>query len=223
MPAVNYRVEESVAVLTLANPPVNALAFPVREGLVAGLRRAQADEAVAAIVLTGAGGIFAAGADLNEVASGVVLKPPITRDVLAQLEASTKPVVAAIEGTALGGGFELALACHWRIASRAGKVGLPEVKLGLIPGAGGTLRFTRLAGPEAALEAITSGAPLSAARALELGLLDEVADPVLPAALSFAARALAEKRPLRLASDAHRAHPRAETGALQRLSQEDRT
>ena len=201
MSAVNYHLAEGVAVLTIANPPVNALSFPVREALLAGLRRAEADAAVRAIVLTGAGGMFAAGADLNEVTSGLVLKPPITRDVQAQMESLTKPLVAAIEGLALGGGFELALACHWRVASGAAKVGLPEVKLGLIPGAGGTQRFTRLAGVRAALEAITSGSPLPATRALELGLVDAVADPVLPAALVFAGRAAAEKWPLRVASE----------------------
>jgi 3-hydroxyacyl-CoA dehydrogenase len=198
---VNYHVAEGVAVLTIANPPVNALSLPVRESLLAALRRAEADPAVRALVLTGAGGMFAAGADLNEVASGLVLKPPITRDVQAQMESLTKPLVAAIEGLALGGGFELALTCHWRLAGGAAKVGLPEVKLGLIPGAGGTQRFTRLAGPEAALEAITSGTALPAARAQQLGLVDQVADPVLPAAVVFALRAAAEKPPLRIASE----------------------
>jgi 3-hydroxyacyl-CoA dehydrogenase len=198
---VNYHVAEGVAVLTIANPPVNALSLPVREALLAALRRAEADPAVRALVLTGAGGMFAAGADLNEVASGLVLKPPITRDVQAQMESLTKPLVAAIEGLALGGGFELALTCHWRLAGGAAKVGLPEVKLGLIPGAGGTQRFTRLAGPEAALEAITSGTALPAARAQQLGLVDQVADPVLPAAVVFALRAAAEKPPLRIASE----------------------
>ena len=198
---VNYHVAEGVAVLTIANPPVNALSLPVRESLLAALRGAEADPAVRALVLTGAGGMFAAGADLNEVASGLVLKPPITREVQAQMESLTKPLVAAIEGLALGGGFELALTCHWRLAGGAAKVGLPEVKLGLIPGAGGTQRFTRLAGPKAALEAITSGTPLPAARAQQLGLVDEVADPVLPAAVVFALRAAAEKRPLRIASE----------------------
>jgi len=117
------------------------------------------------------------------------------------MEAGTKPIVAAIEGVALGGGFELALACHWRVAAASARVGLPEVKLGLIPGAGGTQRFTRLAGPQAALEAITSGAHLSASRALELGLVDELAEPALAGALALARRAAAERRPLRIASD----------------------
>ncbi|TLY70109.1 MAG: 3-hydroxyacyl-CoA dehydrogenase [Gammaproteobacteria bacterium] len=201
MPAVNYRLEGEVAVLTIANPPVNALSLAVREGLLQGLQRAEQERAVRAVVVTGADGTFAAGADINEVASGLVLQSPITREVQAQMEAGTKPIVAAIEGVALGGGFELALACHFRVAAASARVGLPEVKLGLIPGAGGTQRFTRLAGPQAALEAITSGAHLPAARALELGLVDELAEPPLAGALALARRAAAEGRPLRIASD----------------------
>src|SRR5205807_1366059 len=162
---------------------------------------AGADPAVKAIVVTGEGGTFAAGADINEVSSGLVLKSPITREVQARMEAASKPLVAAIEGVALGGGFELALACHWRIAATTAKVGLPEVKLGLLPGAGGTQRFTRLAGPEAALEAITAGHQIPAPRALELGLVDALADPALDGALAFARRAVAERRPLRVTSD----------------------
>jgi len=200
VPAVDYRLEGEVAVLTIANPPVNALSLAVREGLLQGLQRAEREPGVKAVVVTGADGTFAAGADINEVASGLVLKPPITREVQAQMEAASKPIVAAIEGVALGGGFELALACHWRVAAGSAKVGLPEVKLGLIPGAGGTQRFTRLAGPQAALEAITSGAHLPAARALELGLVDALADPALAGALALARQAAAEQRPLRIAS-----------------------
>jgi 3-hydroxyacyl-CoA dehydrogenase len=197
---VNYRVAENIAVLSLANPPVNALSLPLRAALTDALQRALTDSAVSAVVLQGAGGSFCAGADLREVISGRVLQAPSTRDLEAQIEAAGKPVIAAIAGAALGGGFELALACHWRIAARSARVGLPQVKLGLIPGAGGTVRFTRLAGPQAALEALTAGAPIPAARALELGLLDELADEVLPAALAFAARVLRERRALPRAS-----------------------
>jgi len=201
VPAVNYRLEGEVAVLTIANPPVNALSLAVREALLQGLQRAEHEAAVQAIVVTGADGTFCAGADINEVASGLVLKSPITREVQAQMEAASKPIVAAIEGVALGGGFELALACHWRVAARGAKVGLPEVKLGLIPGAGGTQRFTRLAGPEAALESITAGVQIPAARAIALGLLDGLADPALAGALALARQAVAEKRPLRITSE----------------------
>ena len=198
--AVSYELEGEVALLTLDNPPVNALSLAVREALMQALERAAGDAAVRAIVLTGAHGCFAAGADLGEVASGQVLQRPITRDLQARIEASVKPVVAAIDGVALGGGFELALACHWRLATPGARVGLPEVKLGLIPGAGGTLRFTRLAGPEAALENISAGATLPAARALALGLIDELADEARAGGLRLARAALAERRPLRLAT-----------------------
>ncbi|HSY06268.1 MAG TPA: 3-hydroxyacyl-CoA dehydrogenase NAD-binding domain-containing protein [Steroidobacteraceae bacterium] len=200
MPAVHYRLENGVAVLTIDNPPVNALSLVVREGLLQALQRAAQDADVQAVVLTGAHGMFAAGADIREVASGAVLTAPITRDVQERMEVLPKPLVAAIEGVALGGGLELALTCHWRLAARSAAVGLPEVKLGLIPGAGGTQRFTRLAGPAAALEAITSGAQIPAARALALGLIDALADDPLAEAIVWARQAAAQARPLRRAS-----------------------
>ena len=201
MTDVKYRLESDVAVLEIAHPPVNALSIQVREGLVEGLRRASSEEAVKAIVIAGARGIFPAGADINEIISGLSHKSPIIREVQARMEAADKPIVAAIEGTALGGGFELALACHWRVCARSAKVGLPEVKLGLIPGAGGTQRFTRLAGPEAALEAITTGTHISAERALEIGVVDELADDAVSAAIELARRAVREARELPLASN----------------------
>jgi len=201
VPAVNYRLEGEVAVLSFANPPMNPLSLPVRTGLMEGLKRAAADDAVTAVVLTGAGGTFSSGADINEIASGAALTPPTLRDLQGQMEASRKPLVAAIDGIAFGGGFEIALTCHWRVAGRDARVGLPEVKLGLIPGAGGTQRFTRLAGPAAALEAITSGAPIPATRALELRLVDAVADEPLVAAIALARRAVSERWPLRVTSD----------------------
>jgi 3-hydroxyacyl-CoA dehydrogenase len=201
MSAVHYRLEDGVAVLTIDNPPVNALSLAVRAGLLQALERAAQDEAVRAVVLTGAHGNFAAGADIRELASGAVLKSPITREVQARMEALPKPLVAAIEGVALGGGFELALTCHWRLARRDASVGLPEVKLGLIPGAGGTQRFTRLAGPAAALEAITSGAQIPAERALALGLIDALADDLPAEAIVYARQAAASGRPLRRAAE----------------------
>ena len=201
MPAVDYRVTEDVAILEIANPPVNALSLAVREGLMEGLARAYADPGVVAIVICGADGIFPAGADINEIASGLALTAPMILDVQARMEAATKPLVAALEGNTLGGGFELALTCHWRVATPAATVGLPEVRLGLIPGAGGTQRFTRLAGPQAALEAITSGAPLSASRALELGLIDGIADDAVAAAAVLGRQAAGERWPLRITSE----------------------
>ncbi|HYB34304.1 MAG TPA: 3-hydroxyacyl-CoA dehydrogenase NAD-binding domain-containing protein [Steroidobacteraceae bacterium] len=201
MPAVNYRLEGEIAVLTIANPPVNALGLPVREGLMQALQRAAADAAVRAVVLSGGGGTFSAGADISEFDSGAALTAPTGRDVQAALEASSKPVVAAIDGVALGGGLELALACHWRVAGNGARVGLPEVKIGLVPGGGGTQRFTRLAGPQAALEAITSGAQLTAERARELGVVDVVAADALAGAIAHARQAVAQRWPLRLASE----------------------
>jgi 3-hydroxyacyl-CoA dehydrogenase len=199
---VNYLLDDGVAVLQIDNPPVNALSLPVREGLAEGLRRA-AREPVVGIVITGARGVFPAGADINEIVTGLSYRSPIIREIQTQMEASTKPIVAAIAGSALGGGLELALACHYRVCAQQASVGLPEVRLGLIPGSGGTQRFTRLAGPEAALEVMTSGAPISAARALDLGVVDESAEDAVvavAAAAALARRVVAENRPLRLAS-----------------------
>ncbi len=184
----HFRRDSDVALLEIDNPPVNALDLQVRSGLQAGLRRAADDPAVKAVVLCGARACFPAGADINEIASGVAFHRPILLELQAQMEALGKPIVAAIEGAALGGGFELALTCHARIGAPEARVGLPEVKLGLIPGGGGTQRFTRLAGPAAALEAITSGTELPAARALSIGLLDAIAADTVRAAVQWARR-----------------------------------
>jgi len=201
VPVVNYRLDGNVAVLEINNPPVNATSIDVRKGLAEALKDAAADPVVEGVVIAGTRGIFIAGADINEIASGVANQFPTLRDLQAQMEAVPKPIVAAITGSALGGGFEIALACHWRVAAADAKVGLPEVKLGLLPGAGGTQRFTRLAGPESALDAITSGNPIPASRALELGLIDAIADDVMEDAIVFARTAAGDQRPLRLASN----------------------
>ena len=201
MSVVNYRLDGNVAVLEIDNPPVNAASIGVRLGLAEALKDAASDPAVEGVVIAGTRGVFIAGADINEIASGVSSKFPTLRDLQAQMEAVPKPIVAAITGSALGGGFEIALTCHWRVAAADAKVGLPEVKLGLLPGAGGTQRFTRLAGPEAALDAITSGNPIPAGRALELGLIDAMADDVMEDAIVLARTAAGDRRPLRLASN----------------------
>ena len=201
MPAVNRRLEGEVLILEIDLPPVNALSHAVRAQLASELERASADAAIRAVVLCGARHSFPAGADINEVRSGAVLEPPTSLDLQPLLEGSAKPVIAAIEGSALGGGLELALACHFRVAASDARVGLPEVKLGLVPGAGGTVRFTRLAGAEPALEAITSGTALPATRALELGVLDEIADEALAAAVELARSKAAEHRPLPIAAN----------------------
>jgi 3-hydroxyacyl-CoA dehydrogenase len=211
--AVNMHRDADVLVIAIDSPPVNALSLAVRTELMAALESGAADPAVTGMVLTGSGNMFVGGADINEIASGAALQFPMIADLQARLESCTKPVVAAINGTALGGGLELAFACHARVAARTARVGLPEVKLGLMPGAGGTLRFTRLAGPAAALEAITSGAQIPAPRARELGLVDAVAEDALADAIASARQLVAEGRPLRIARDLEE-HIRAVDPAL---------
>jgi 3-hydroxyacyl-CoA dehydrogenase len=189
-----------VAVLTVDNPPVNALSQHVRQGLRDGLRQAIADPGVAAVVLACAGRTFIAGADITEFAKPP--QEPVLWEVLDVIESSPKPVVAAIHGTALGGGLETAMACHWRVGVRSARLGQPEVKLGIIPGAGGTQRLPRLVGVEKALQMIVVGDPIGGEEAHRLGLLDELVDGDLTAgAVAFAERVVAEGRPLRRVRD----------------------
>jgi len=187
-----------VAVVTIDNPPVNALSHAVRSGVFEAMKGLKDDDGVKAIVLACAGRTFSAGADITEF--GKTPQPPSLIELINEIEAMPKPVVAALHGTVLGGGFELSLGCHYRVASAAAKVGLPEVKLGLIPGAGGTQRLPRLIGPIEALKVIVSGDPVPAARALELGALDEVVDgDVNQAAIALANKVGAEgAAPVRL-------------------------
>lgn len=184
-------VVDGVALITLDNPPVNALSAALRKGLQSELERAFADPEVKAIVLLCAGRTFIAGADITEF--GKPWQPPSLHELCTMLDDAPKPVIAAIHGTALGGGFELALACHYRVAARGAKVGLPEVHLGLLPGAGGTQRLPRVVGAEAALGIITSGRQIKASEALTLGLVDAVADDAAlrDEALAFARRVVA--------------------------------
>jgi 3-hydroxyacyl-CoA dehydrogenase len=189
-----------VAVITVNNPPVNALSQHVRQGLRDGITQAVADPAVGAIVITCAGRTFIAGADITEF--GKPPKEPGFHTVLDLIEGSPKPVIAAVHGTALGGGLEVTLACHYRIGDKAARFGLPEVKLGLLPGAGGTQRLPRVVGVEKALQMIVSGEPIRAEEALKHGLIDEITDGDLTAAgVAFAEKILNEKRPLRKIRD----------------------
>ncbi|MDP2086893.1 MAG: 3-hydroxyacyl-CoA dehydrogenase NAD-binding domain-containing protein [Gemmobacter sp.] len=197
--AVRLERDGEVAILVIDSPPVNALGLAVRLGLLAALDAAVADPAVRAIVIRAEGRTFPAGADISEFG-----KPPVDPwlpEVINRIEASPKPVVAAIHGTALGGGLELALGAHWRVALASARVGLPEVGLGILPGAGGTQRVPRLIGAAPALDLMLTGQPISAAQALALGLLDTVVEADLPgAALSLARRLAAEgaaPRPVR--------------------------
>ena len=193
--------EADIAVVTINSPPVNALSADVRNGLRDGVGKAAADPAVNAIVVICAGRTFIAGADISEFG-----KPPkgaTLAELQGALEAGTKPVVAAIHGTALGGGFEMALMCHYRVAVPSAKFGFPEIKLGLIPGAGGTQRLPRLSGVEAALEVILSGTPFGAKRALEWSVVDALADEgkLREGALAFARKVVDTHMPLRKIRD----------------------
>jgi len=197
---VAYSQQGAIAVLTVDNPPVNALSVAVRQGIIEAIERAVADKAVAAIVLIGKGKTFIAGADIREF--GKPAQPPRLTAAIAAIEASPKPVVAAIDGVALGGGLEVALGCHFRIATPRAQVGLPEVKIGLVPGAGGVERLPRLIGLDPALKMIVSGDPVRADRAASLGIVDAVADgDLLAAAIAFAERVLKDKTPLRRLSE----------------------
>ncbi|MFT4056375.1 MAG: 3-hydroxyacyl-CoA dehydrogenase NAD-binding domain-containing protein [Novosphingobium sp.] len=176
-----------ILTITLDNPPVNALGAALRSGLAEAIANAAADATVGAVIVTGSGKLFCAGADISEF--GKPLADPQLPHVLAAIEACPKPVIAAINGTALGGGLEVALACHYRVAVASAKLGLPEVKLGILPGAGGTQRLPRLVGVEAALKMIVSGDPVPAAKALASGLVDKVVETtadLLTTAASFA-------------------------------------
>ncbi|WP_332765562.1 3-hydroxyacyl-CoA dehydrogenase NAD-binding domain-containing protein [Phenylobacterium sp.] len=189
-------LEGDVAVITLNSPPVNALSAKVREGLFEGFKAAGANDAAKAIVLICEGRTFIAGADITEF--GGAMAGPSLFDVQGMMENSPKPVIAAIHGTVLGGGLEVALCAHYRVAVPSAKFGLPEVNLGLLPGAGGTQRLPRVVGPERALEMMTSGRHVPAKEALAGGLADELVEEgkLREGALAFAKKVLAENRPL---------------------------
>jgi 3-hydroxyacyl-CoA dehydrogenase len=205
--------EGDIAVVTINSPPVNALSADVRNGLRTGVDQAAADPAVKAIVLICGGRTFIAGADISEFG-----KPPkgaTVPEIQTTIENCPKPVIAAIHGTALGGGFEVALMCHYRVGVPSAKFGLPEIKLGIIPGAGGTQRLPRLSGVENALEVILSGNPFGAKQALEWGVVDALADEgkLREGALAFARKVIDTHMPLRKIRDlndkidAARGHP----------------
>ncbi|HTQ12952.1 MAG TPA: 3-hydroxyacyl-CoA dehydrogenase NAD-binding domain-containing protein [Rhizomicrobium sp.] len=196
-------MDGDVAVITLNSPPVNALSANVRDGLAEGFKAAIADPAAKAIVLICEGKTFIAGADISEF--GRQMKGASLFDVENIIESSPKPVVAAIHGTALGGGLEVALCAHYRVAVPSAKCGLPEVNIGLLPGAGGTQRLPRIVGVEAALDMVTSGKHVGARQCLENGLVDELAPEggLREAAVAFARKIVAEKKPLRRVRDSN--------------------
>jgi 3-hydroxyacyl-CoA dehydrogenase len=193
---VAYAQQGAIAVLTVDNPPVNALSVVVRQGLIDGIKRAVGDPSISGIVLIGRGRTFIAGADIREF--GKPPQPPRLTVAIAEIEASPKPVVAAIDGVALGGGLEVALGCHFRIGTPRTQVGLPEVKIGIVPGAGGIERLPRLIGLEPALKMMVSGDPVRAGKARELGIIDAIAEgDLLAEAVAFVERVVADKTPIR--------------------------
>ncbi|WP_207887620.1 3-hydroxyacyl-CoA dehydrogenase NAD-binding domain-containing protein [Pseudomonas sp. 30_B] len=196
---IHYRQQGEIALVGLAHGPVNALGQPLRAQLLQAVEHAAADASVRVIVLFGDGRPFSAGADFGELATPASFASHDLPGLLLRLTQLDKPLIAAIGGVALGGGLELALACGYRIAQNGARLGLPEIKLGLLPGAGGTQRLPRLIGIEAATDMILGGEPLSAARALALGLLDRVAGDgdLLEQALDYARELLAEGAPAR--------------------------
>jgi 3-hydroxyacyl-CoA dehydrogenase len=192
-----YALHGPVAVITIDNPPVNGMNHALRTSIVEGIDRAQADSSVSAIVLTGAGGLFSGGADIREFTTPQARAEPTLPTVIAIVESSEKPVIAAIGGSCMGGGLELALGCHFRVAVPHAQIALPEVKLGLLPGAGGTQRLPRAIGVEAALNMIVSGASVPCERFRGTALFDAIADgDVLQGALAFASGERAGQRPL---------------------------
>jgi 3-hydroxyacyl-CoA dehydrogenase len=217
MTAINdvtdYTLEGDVGVITLNSPPVNALSAAVRDGLAGGMEAGIADAGAKAIVLICEGRTFIAGADITEF--GGAPKGASLFAVQDAMEGSPKPVIAAIHGTALGGGLETALACHYRVAVPSARCGLPEVALGLLPGAGGTQRLPRIVGPQKALEMVTSGQHVPAKACFDMGLVDEIVEEgkLREGAIAFAHKVVAEGRPLKKIRDlnekveAARGHP----------------
>jgi 3-hydroxyacyl-CoA dehydrogenase len=192
---VSGTVSDGVLLVTIDNPPVNAASADMRQGLIAAIDHAAGSNEIAAVVVTGAGKTFVGGADIREF--GKPMAEPLLPTVIDHIEASRKPVVAAVNGAALGGGLEIALGCHHRIAAASAKLALPEVKLGIVPGAGGTQRLPRLAGVIAAAEMAATGRMVGAQEALGLGIVDEVAEGDLTTRATAIAQELAGKPPRR--------------------------
>lgn len=218
--AVNTALHGAILVVTIDNPPVNALGQAVRQGLAAAVQKAEADDAVRAVLLVGAGKAFIAGADIREFGKPPV--PPSLPEVCAALENCSKPVIAAIHGAALGGGLEVAMSAHYRLALPGASLGLPEVLLGLLPGSGGTQRAPRLMGVKAATEMMLSGKPMNAKAALAAGLVDRLAEgqDAAAAGLAYANELLAQNAPLRRTRDIAIADPAAALAELEVLKAE---
>jgi len=187
--SVRSERRNGIALVTLDNPPVNALSFSLRAGLQAAVREAAADGAIHAIVITGSARAFSAGGDIREFGTPRSTQPPMVRDLSAAFDQVNKPLVAAIGGLALGGGLELALACHYRVAAPGARLGLPEVTLGIVPSGGGTQRLPRIISAEMAVRMLTSGDAVSAEQALQMGLVDAIlAGDFVADAVEYASR-----------------------------------
>jgi 3-hydroxyacyl-CoA dehydrogenase len=209
--AVDYTTRDGVAVITLNNPPVNGLGHSTRAGIVEGLARAASDPAVTAVVITGAGKAFSGGADITEFNTPKAMQEPTLHTVIKEVEKSAKPVVAAIHSVAMGGGLELALGAHYRIAAPGAQIALPEVKLGILPGAGGTQRLPRAIGLEAALNMIVTGAPVMSEKLASSGLFDAMAQgDLLDEAIAFARKVADKQGPHPLVRNRKIEHPNAE-------------
>jgi len=200
MSSADYSLHGNVAVITMNNPPVNGLGHSLRQGILAGLASGAKNKEVKALVIIGSAKAFSGGADIREFNTPKAKAEPTLHQIIAGLDAMDKPVVAAIGGFAMGGGFELALACHYRIAAPRAQLALPEVKLGILPGAGGTQRLPRLIPVAEALGMIISGNPVASEKGKALGMVDEIAEGgLLEAALAYANRLIAEgKGPRRI-------------------------
>jgi 3-hydroxyacyl-CoA dehydrogenase len=211
MNRLTFEVQSGIAVLTLDNPPVNSLGHELREALVSGLERANADPGIDAVVLIGSGAGFSGGADIREFGSPKAIAHPNLRTVISEVEDSPKPVIAAISGVCMGGGLELALACHYRVGIARARIALPEVKLGILPGAGGTQRLPRLLGVEPALNMIVSGATLASEKLRDTPLFDAFADgDLLENAVTLARRVATEGLPRKRVRDLKIDMPNAE-------------
>jgi 3-hydroxyacyl-CoA dehydrogenase len=205
----HYETQQGIAVIRLDNAPVNGLSHAVRKGIIEGIHQAETDQTVAAIVIIGSQNLFSAGADIREFGTTAVSAEPSLLNVIHIVETSTKPIIAAIGGACMGGGLELALGCHFRVAATGAQFALPEVKIGLLPGAGGTQRLPRIIGVEAALNMIVSGETVPAEMLKTTPLFDSVIEEdLLTGALAFASKVVADKRPLKCIRDIKVSHPK---------------
>ncbi len=188
-----YQVHDNIAVITIDNPPINSMGLATRQGIEAAYKKALADAGVRAVVITGANGVFTGGADIREFGSAVAMQSPSLHDLIRMFEASTKPVIAAINGVCMGGGAEISLGCHYRVAAPGVMIGLPEVKIGILPGAGGTQRLPRVAGVELALNMIVTGDAVKSEVLAKTAALDKLVEgDFMSGVLAFAKRVVVD-------------------------------